>query len=294
MPRTGTTFLYYTLSKHPSVFVPYRKESHYFSVNYHKGEDWFCSLYEDMPGKMLAADINPVYYLDSNAISRLIEFDSGVRVVLGVREPVDFAVSLYTNMVTQGYPVESITKVAKRYSWPLSPIASVEFSLADGFMQRRIEELRTAFGNNLLLYDFRLFKSSPLTVLQAMESFLGVPSFFNAETFDNIRINASGRRTSSLLNALITNQRVLDTLYGITPRSVIRSARSLFERMSASDGPRGSVVSPVSPAEKDALRELLASDVEYYDRLLTPHAIQLGSGTPVNVENGPLAAHSQT
>ena len=39
MPRTGTTYLYHALADHPQIYVPYRKESMFFSVNFDKGID---------------------------------------------------------------------------------------------------------------------------------------------------------------------------------------------------------------------------------------------------------------
>jgi hypothetical protein len=63
MPRCATTFLYHNLQKHPSVFCPFRKETNYFSVNYHKGIDWYRHLYREIRPGQIGADVSPSYLL---------------------------------------------------------------------------------------------------------------------------------------------------------------------------------------------------------------------------------------
>ena len=82
MPRTGTTYLYHALARHPRIFVPYRKESYFFSVNHGKGEDWFRSLYKGIGTDQIGADINPLYYLDADSIDRILAYDPNVKVIL--------------------------------------------------------------------------------------------------------------------------------------------------------------------------------------------------------------------
>lgn len=282
MPRSGTTYLYHVFAKHPGVHVPYRKESHYFSVNYAKGHAWFASLYQGItPGK-LGADINPMYYLDPAAIDRLLAYDSGVKVILGVREPVDFAISLYGNMVAHGLKVPPIVDVVQDFDWPLTPDTRLRFSLTGGFMQRRIDELRARFGDRLMLYDFAAFERSPLPVLQSMERFLGLPPFFGPDNVDNIRINASGRRNLLLLNALIANQKVLDVVYAIVPRAWVTRARRAYERLSVRRGGRETAqlnagIGAITDAERKTLERLFESDSRYYHALFTAGPVVLAA-----------------
>lgn len=267
MPRTGTTYLYHALSKHPDIHVPYRKESHFFSVNYAKGLDWFASLYADMQPGQVGADINPMYYLDALAVERIQAYDPDVKIVLGVREPTDFAISLYGNMLAHGLKVPPITDVVQDFDWPVTPHTSLRFSLAGGFLERRVRELQAAFGPRLMLYDFAAFDRSPLPILQAMESFLGLRKAFDADNVDTVRINASGRRNPFMLNALIANQRVLDVLYAALPKSFIRRARQMFERLSARNDGQTPASGPVSEAERRALESVFATDAAYYRAL---------------------------
>ena len=264
MPRTGTTYLYHTLPRHPEIFVPYRKESHYFSVNYSKGEPWFRALFAGMAPGQIGADINPMYFLDDLAIDRILAYDAGVKIVLGVREPVDFAISLYGNMRAHGLDVPPIEDMVCGYDWPLTPHTSLPFSLIAGFMQRRITELQQRFAGRLLIYDFRHFDASPLPVLQAIERFLGLTPFFDAVNVDNIRINATGRRNPLRLNALLADQRVLDLIYACLPQPAIRMARAWFERFSARSPGPAAQPPLVDATHRERLADLLADDMAFY------------------------------
>ena len=58
MPRSGPTFLYYTLQKHPSFFVPVRKEIDFFNLNYEKGREWYAKYFSSMPKEDIGFDIS--------------------------------------------------------------------------------------------------------------------------------------------------------------------------------------------------------------------------------------------
>lgn len=284
MPRTGTTYLYHALGKHPEIFVPYRKESYYFSVNYSKGQEWFSSLFEGLPADRIAADINPMYYLDPRVDERVLAYDPDMKVVLGVREPTDFAISLYGNMLAHGLEVPPITEMVREYDWPLTPQESLPTSLGDGYLQRRVEQLRARFGANLMLYDFASFDASPLPVMQAIERLLGLQPWFDVSNHENVRINASGRRNPFWLNALFVNQRVLDVLYAVVPRAIVRQARHAYERLSArapeSRPPAGDTGGRIDEATRRALDEYFASDAAYYRSLFVDGPILLPNSAP--------------
>ncbi|MDB4534162.1 sulfotransferase [Vicingaceae bacterium] len=279
MPRTGTTFLYHTLQNHPDVYLPYRKESYYFSVNFHKGEDWFKSLYDDMPANQVGADIGPVYFLDPLSIDRILEFEPNIKVLLGVREPVSYAISQYSNIQALGAAMPPLIEWVSNYKWDLSPKASIDVCLENSFISKRIEELRRIFNDNLLIYDFKLIGESPLAVLKSIESFLDIKPHFDEDNFDNVKINASGRRNIRLLNYFLTNQRILDVIYKVTPKKAIRLFRGMYDKLSVKGEPQKTDFP--SEDERKFLQEFFAGDQEYLDKLFSSNRIQLGSGQPI-------------
>ena len=276
MPRTGTTFLYHTLQSHPSVFLPYRKEGYYFSVNFYKGEQWFNGLYAGMRDDNIGCDIGPIYFLDPRAIDRILEYDKDVKVILGVRDPVSFAVSLYNQMVSLGWKIPPMVDMMKEYEWKLSPKASLHIQLGQQYISKRIEELRSRFGRNLMLYQFNSMREDPLRVLKSIEEFVGIPSHFTIENFENVVINASGRRNMRALNFLLKDQRILSAIYAILPKSTTRYLRNRFDRLSVTKKKQQTVEPTVS--ESRALEELFTEDAKYVNDLFVHDSIVLGSG----------------
>jgi hypothetical protein len=223
-----------------------------------------------------------MYYLDPLAIDRILDYDKDVKIILGVREPVDFAISLYGNMRIHGLELPSIIDVVQQFTWPLTPEEGLSFSLANDFLTNRVTELSDVFGDHLLLYDYNYFNQSPLPVLNAIEKFLKLKPHFNEDNFENLRINASGRRDPFRLNALFANQRVLDLLYAWLPKSTIRKLRSLYEELSVkgrkTEDKRTSGPNRVDDAERRELEDCFRGDRIYYENLFRDMPIRLGSG----------------
>jgi hypothetical protein len=193
MPRCATTFLYHNLEKHPSVFCPFRKETNYFSVNYQKGSDWYWNLYRGIRPGQVGADVSPSYFLHRKAIDRMKRFNPQMRVVLGVRDPVEWALSLYNQLLTHAWRGPDLSDFIERFPYPFGGEAII-IELRDGFVTKMVENYRKAFGDNLLLYHFDFFKNNPLAVLRSIEHFLDIPPYYSEYNFDNMIINAGLNR----------------------------------------------------------------------------------------------------
>lgn len=280
MPRTGTTYLYHALADHPQIFVPYRKESMFFSVNYDKGLEWYEALFAGRRTDEIAADINPMYFMDDRSLRRVLDYNPAVKVILGVREPVDFAISLYGNMLAHGHKPPAIGSAMRGFEWPLTPQHTLRVCLQDAFISRRIEELCEVFGERLLIYDFKHFNHSPLPVLKAIEAFLGLSAYFTESNYKKTKINASGRRNILGINRLLADQRILETAYRILPDFAIRKIRAGLEHLSAAAVDRPAARPgrrDLKDEELQALRDLLADDRRFYRDLFGSNPIVSGS-----------------
>ena len=114
-PRTGTTWLYSTLKKHPDVFLPWKKELHFFDepiirewhgkrqninicpygryFNLENPSDWrWYSLQFRAAGKRITGDITPGYSrLSDERVKLVSEKLPHVRIIFIMREPVQRA-----------------------------------------------------------------------------------------------------------------------------------------------------------------------------------------------------------
>lgn len=288
MPRAGSTTLYHQLSQHPQVALPVRKEAHYFSVHYPQGEDWFRSLYGKVQPGQTAFDIGIGYFLDDRAIDRILRFNDRSRAILCIREPVSWVLSLYNQMASQDPSMPAFAEFLQGY--PLDRGDQTEhLALTHGFVTRTLERCRKAFGDNILVYDFELFRSDPLRILRAIESFANLPAFFTEETFENVRLNASDRHHNVYLNAAISHERFLSVIHRVLPRRLLRLVREKYYLLAINQQP--SDPRDLHDEENVLLAESLFGEERHRVKtFFSEHPIQLGSGLPFFEKSADLTA----
>lgn len=95
-PRSGTTWLYQALDRHPRIRMakPVTPEPKFFLVDelYAKGLDWYLATwFADVPADCVAGEKTTNYMESPQAARRIREHLPGVRLVFLLREPVDRA-----------------------------------------------------------------------------------------------------------------------------------------------------------------------------------------------------------
>lgn len=99
--KSGTTTLYDVLKQHRQVFLPFRKELHFFSddVRYARGVDWYVqSFFQGSAGCHVRGDVTPTYlYWGEKVIPRIkaVYGDTPPRMIVILRDPVERAYSRY-------------------------------------------------------------------------------------------------------------------------------------------------------------------------------------------------------
>jgi len=231
MPRSGTTFLYHTFQKHPSIFVPFRKEIDYFTFNYYRGKCWYQQFYSGMQSNQLGCDISPSYFIDRSSLKRIKNFNRDVKVVLIVRDPVEFVVSWYRHLNTFVWDLPDFGTFMENYSLKIKKY-QIHVELNNNFIVNMINNYREVFGDNLLLCSFDLLKRDPLSLLHSIESFIGIPPYFQHSNFDNMPINASGRGNIKLISYILSRGIVIKVISVLFPDKLILSMRNAFDRIS--------------------------------------------------------------
>ena len=100
--RAGTTWLYEQLKIHPDVFLPYVKELHFFDRNWDRGLDWYRQWFAGRNDEHVAGEITPHYIQQPEAPSRMASVLPDTRVILVLRNPIDFLVSLHRLHIRSG------------------------------------------------------------------------------------------------------------------------------------------------------------------------------------------------
>lgn len=93
--RSGTTSLTNYLRPHPEVFMPEKKELHFFDVNYDKGLAWYARQFRGAGDRPAVGEATATYLYDEASMRRIAEAMPDVRLVAILRDPVDRAYSHY-------------------------------------------------------------------------------------------------------------------------------------------------------------------------------------------------------
>jgi hypothetical protein len=281
MPRAGTTFVYDTLLSHPSIHLPYRKEISFYSLHYDRGSDWYNAFFAGATAQQVTGDISPDYFLHPDAVSRIRNSKRAAKLILAVRDPAEWAVSFHRYIGTFGQNSLSFERFLESHEvpnarWLESTDPRARFSIRNALIRLQIEAFRETFGADLLLYHFALFQANPLAVMQAIESFLGIPSYFNHANIPTVAINTRQKRGASWLNKLTSRDEIITLAGKIFPRRFLQRVRYWSDTTAA----RGRAASQDAETKHDLSlgKSLLQGDEQYVAELFAHGPVLLGDG----------------
>lgn len=97
--KSGTTTLHDILNQHPQVFLPKKKEAHFFDMDdrFKKGFSWYYNeFFSEYRGQKICGSCNPEYMYFEKVPNRLFQaFGDNLKLVFIFRNPVDRAFSHY-------------------------------------------------------------------------------------------------------------------------------------------------------------------------------------------------------
>ena len=93
--RAGSTTLARGLSAHPGIFMPAKKELHFFDWNHDRGFDWYRSQFRGAASGQVAGEATPIYMVYGDAMERLSRALPEARLIAVLRDPTARAYSHY-------------------------------------------------------------------------------------------------------------------------------------------------------------------------------------------------------
>ena len=283
MPRTGSTFLYQSLIKHPNISGPSLKEINYFSNHYQKTQLEYLNHFTPDDNAKIYLDFSPRYFFGSECLDRILRFNSQARIIMGVRKPSDFLVSQYKQFrhsslkksisfeefLDKGIDV-LIMGVGESRENPLSDERLISF----------FSSYKETVKKNLFLYSFELFGKDILSLLKSIEKFLELDSFFSESNFQKEKINASSRDTSKLFLYLKTRPFVFNLInQPFFPTSLVSQTLNSIRGKSES-GKKTEVASAKDLKDLSLAREFYKKSDDYYESLFSKkNLVQLGDGS---------------
>ncbi|MEW5855955.1 MAG: sulfotransferase domain-containing protein [Cyanobacteriota bacterium] len=190
-PKCATSALYAYLSSHPNIFMPSVKEPHYFAEDLFdyriiKTLEEYLELFQEATEEHKAIGEASVWYLYSTeAIRNIYKFNKNAKIILMLRNPVDLAYSLHSELLYAFYEEERDFERA----WNLqnsrkNGLHIPKLCQVPGFLQyasvcklgNQVEKLLNIFPSTqvkIILYDD--FTKSTKAVYEDVLRFLEVP-----------------------------------------------------------------------------------------------------------------------
>lgn len=103
--KAGTTSLYSYLIKHPDIISAFKKEIHFFDLNYYKNINWYKSFFplkKELDGIKLTGEASPQYMFHPHSVSRIKNDLPKIKIILLLRNPVYRSYSHYQHQVRVG------------------------------------------------------------------------------------------------------------------------------------------------------------------------------------------------
>jgi hypothetical protein len=281
-PKCGTTALYRYLRLHPNIYMPAKKEPHFFAKDLGsypaiKTMVQYSALFADAKEWHYQVGEASVYYLRSAvAIPNIRAFNPEARIVAMFRNPVEMVHSLHSQLRYWSEETVADFEAAWRLQEPrsrgldLPPGSRGAFLLQYAEMGRlgsQLERLLSVFPADqvqLILYDD--FAASPRQVYDDVIASLGLPHDGRTEF---PRINENKRtRVDWLRNFIRKPPPVLRQAYREVKARVGRKGlnavrQGVIERLTMNERRE-----PLSPAFRAELVEVFRDEVALLGRLL--------------------------
>lgn len=250
-PRAGTTWIDRNLRQHPEVFLPARKELHFFDreENYSRGIAYYESFFQKAGDAAAVGEATPDYLHRPVAATRIKEHLGDVKLIVSLRDPVDRVYSRYWNArgkyaENQGLSFEE--KLARK----------PEFIL-EGYYYDHLCRYLELFGRDrLLCLLFDDLKADGRAFMRSIHRFLGVREDFEPIGTDAV-VNASASKKRNARSKLLYYVR------GVTSRLKLRSLADRLDEANRAEIP------PMNPQTRSRLlREHYLDQIEKLERLI--------------------------
>lgn len=192
--KAGTTTLDAYLRQHPGICMAKYKEVHYFDHDkffLYQYPDYrlYHDFFEPKTSQQIWGETTPVYMYWYSAPRRIWEYNSEMKLIIILRNPIKRAYSHWNMQRERGYEtlsfLDAIAEEETRRRESL-PNQNRRFSYLDrGYYTDQIKRLRTYFpANQILLLKSETLKQDPKQILDQISIFLGIPINDNFSKLD--------------------------------------------------------------------------------------------------------------
>ncbi len=180
-PRAGTSSLYQYLRRVPGVYMPYRKEPHYFGAPLAerlrrkripvfapnlrvRSQAEYLKLFKNVKDEVAVGEASASYLRDPEAPGRIKETVPEARIIMILRDPVERAYSHYLQNVNNGWQ-----------RLPFEEAVQLDLYLEPSLYAKQVQKYLDAFGSDhVKVLIFEDFIQEPRKTVSDVLKFLGV------------------------------------------------------------------------------------------------------------------------
>lgn len=186
-PRCGTSWISKNLMHHPEIYLPEKKEIHYFDWNLEKGLDWYKKQFRGIGTYFFVGEATPSYLALNNGPQLIYEaLGKDLKFIVCVRDPVERLYSRYWNTVAK-YKHNS----GKSFR---SKIEEKPEFINEGKYALHLENYFSKFDRKQFhICFYEDLKKEPEEFLNSIAQFLGVTSEFSPPRL-NHKVNSAASK----------------------------------------------------------------------------------------------------
>lgn len=277
-PKCGTTSLNDYLRQHPGIFIPERKELHYFGsdLRFLKSErptreEYLAHFAAAQPGQV-AGEASVWYLFSELAAKEIREFFPAAKIIIMLRNPADMMYSLHSQYLFESNEdladfAAALAAEEDRSQGRRLPSGS---NYREGLLYRRVARFAEQVDRYLDVFpreqvhiiDFGDFSRDTPRVFAEVLQFLGVDSSFRCEF--EVR-NPNKQVKSPSLHNFLNNPGTFAILLGrLIPKSLRRSLIDRLKKANSPAAPRPTL----SPELRAQLNREFAPEVERLGKLV--------------------------
>ena len=179
--KSGTTWLYANLKKHPEIYLPRKKEIHYFDWYFYKGINWYYNHFNHKRKTQKTGEITPGYsILNEKKIKYIKSLKPDLKIILLLRNPIDRAWS-HAVMNLSTIPDIEINKISdQEFISHFNHPRSIE----RGNYLKIISKWKKYFPENqLYIGNYSLISQNPEKLLNQIFKFLNIKQISHWKDF---------------------------------------------------------------------------------------------------------------
>jgi hypothetical protein len=198
--KGGTTVLYDFITSHPDVNKSTKKEIHYFSLNYDKGEQWYSDHFIDN-GKM-NGEASPTYFdlATCKTIPTMINrHNPEAKIIVILRDPVERAISHFNHLVTINKNEKLAELGPERFfnlPYPEAITASSEVTsllyqvLNFSSYSQKLNVYKSQFPDRLLVLQNDELRQKPYVTMKKVFNFLDLDESHKSKDFEKVKYSS--------------------------------------------------------------------------------------------------------